>query len=76
MELQPSRHFLFLIDGTGLNAGKTPGYQSYSNVYNLNLGIETHNVDNSANIAFYFSGLGSSGSSSLGDRAAVLDLVT
>jgi uncharacterized protein (DUF2235 family) len=74
LQLQPARHFLFLIDGTGLNAGKIHGPHSYSNVYNLNIAIETHNDDYSANIAFYFSGVGSSKSSSLGDRAAGIGL--
>jgi hypothetical protein len=46
------------------------GHQYYSNVYNLNIGIETHNEDNSANIAFYFNGVGSNNSSGLGTRAA------
>jgi uncharacterized protein (DUF2235 family) len=74
LQLQPSRHFLYLIDGTGLNAGRAHGHHSYSNVYNLNIAIETHNEDNSANIAFYFSGVGSSNSSSLGTRAAGIGL--
>ena len=68
--LQPSRHFLYLVDGTGLNAGNGSGHLFYSNVYNLNIAIETHNDDNSANIAFYFNGAGSHRSSSLVTRAA------
>jgi uncharacterized protein (DUF2235 family) len=78
LQLQPSRHFLYLVDGTGLNAGNGSGHQWYSNVYNLNIAIETHNEDNSANIAFYFNGVGSNNSSGLGTRAAgigVSDLV-
>jgi uncharacterized protein (DUF2235 family) len=70
LQLQPSRHFLYLVDGTGLNAGNGSGHQWYSNVYNLNIAIETHNEDNSANIAFYFNGVGSNNSSGLGTRAA------
>jgi uncharacterized protein (DUF2235 family) len=73
-QLQPARHFLYLIDGTGLNAGKVRGHQWYSNVYNLNIAIETHNEDNSANVAFYFSGAGSSNSSGVFTRAAGIGL--
>lgn len=72
--MQPARHFLYLIDGTGLNAGNVRGRQWYSNVYGLNIAIETHNNDDSANVAFYFSGAGSTNSSGVVTRAAGIGL--
>jgi uncharacterized protein (DUF2235 family) len=72
--VEPARHFLLLVDGTGLNAGQTKGIQCYSNVYNLNISIETHNSDNEANIAFYFNGVASNRSSSVGNKASGIGL--
>jgi uncharacterized protein (DUF2235 family) len=72
--LQPGRHFLYLVDGTGLNAGKSRALDCYSNVYNLNIYVETHNINNEANIAFYFSGVASASTSTLGSRAAGIGL--
>jgi uncharacterized protein (DUF2235 family) len=72
--LQPGRRFLYLIDGTGLNAGKYRVLDYYSNVYNLNIYVETHNLNNEANIAFYFSGVASDSRSTLGSRAAGIGL--
>lgn len=72
--LQPGRHFLYLVDGTGLNAGKSRALDCYSNVYNLNIYVETHNLNNEANIAFYFSGVASANTSTLGGRAAGIGL--
>jgi uncharacterized protein (DUF2235 family) len=65
---------LCLVDGTGLNAGKYRVLDYYSNVYNLNIYVETHNLNNEANIAFYFSGVASDNRSTLGSRAAGIGL--
>jgi hypothetical protein len=72
--LQPTRHFLYLIDGTGLNAGKLQALESYSNVYNINLFTETHSVNDEAIIGFYFSGVASSVSDGLGQKIAGIGL--
>jgi Uncharacterized alpha/beta hydrolase domain (DUF2235) len=72
--LQPSRHFLYLIDGTGLNAGKLHALESYSNIYNINIFTETHSVNHEAIIGFYFSGVASSASDGLGQKIAGIGL--
>jgi Uncharacterized alpha/beta hydrolase domain (DUF2235) len=72
--LQPSRHLLYLIDGTGLNAGKLHALESYSNIYNINIFTETHSVSDEAIIGFYFSGVASSTSDGVGQKLAGIGL--
>jgi len=53
------RHFLVLIDGTWVSASQQEISQSLSNIYQLNLAIDTHNHEGETQITFYFAGLGS-----------------
>lgn len=54
-----SRHLVVLIDGTWVSSSNKDADQKYSNVYRLNLYLDTHNVNNESQIAFYLPGLGS-----------------
>lgn len=58
-EKYKTRHLVVLIDGTWVSASKLNAWQRHSNIYELNLALETHNDKNEAQIAFYISGLGS-----------------
>lgn len=58
-EKYKTRHLVVLIDGTWVSASKLNAWQRHSNIYELNLALDTHNDTNEAQIAFYISGLGS-----------------
>ena len=57
-EKYKTRHLVVLIDGTWVSASKLNAWQRHSNIYELNLALETHNDQNEAQIAFYIAGLG------------------
>lgn len=58
------RHLLLLIDGTWVSASCKLASDRHSNIYKLNLFIETHSALNEAQVTFYIPGIGSPSQSS------------
>jgi uncharacterized protein (DUF2235 family) len=54
-----ARHLVVLVDGTWVSSSNLDAKHGYSNVYWLNLYLDTHTKNNEAQIAFYLPGLGS-----------------
>lgn len=53
------RHFLLMIDGSAVSASQTPARERVSNIYKLNLCVETRSCSGNAQISFYEPGIGS-----------------
>jgi uncharacterized protein (DUF2235 family) len=53
------RHLVFLLDGTWVSASAKTVVEHPSNIYKLNLFLETTNVDDEPQITFYIPGIGS-----------------
>jgi hypothetical protein len=60
ISLRPARHLIVLLDGTGITASNLRVGTRHSNIYKINLALETHNDVSEAQIAFYIPGIGSS----------------
>ena len=53
------RHFLLMIDGSGVSASQTLAKERVSNIYKLNLCVQTRSCSGNAQVTFYEPGIGS-----------------